>query len=212
MHGDGLVTDRRWLEWGRRIAALSQSGLTYAEDVFDRERYHELQSIAAAMLASAGSADADDVLRMLRAEAGYATPKVDVRGVVFRDDRILLVREVEDGLWTLPGGWADAGEAPSEAVVKEIREESGYLTRAVKLLAVLDRDRHNPRPLLWSVYKIFIRCETTGGEASESIETNGVGFFQLGALPDLSEGRTTAAQIHRMFEHLRDPERKTDFD
>jgi ADP-ribose pyrophosphatase YjhB (NUDIX family) len=180
--------------------------------VFDRERYHELQEIAAAMLASADGADPDEVLRLLRVETGYATPKVDVRGVVFHQDRILLVREVADGLWAPPGGWADAGESPSEAVEKEIREESGYTTRAVKLLAVFDRDRHGPPPLLWPIYKLFIRCELTGGEAAESVETSGVGFFPEDALPPLSTGRATEAQLRRMFEHLREPQLQTDFD
>ena len=216
MHeSDGIVlrlSDRRWLNWARRIAALAQNGLEYGEGIFDRVRYEELQRIAAEMLASGGSADPDDLLEMLRAESGYATPKVDVRGVVFRDDRILLVREAEDGLWSLPGGWADAGESPREAIEKEIREESGFETEAVKLLAVLDRDRHGVPPLLWPVYKIFIRCEIEGGEAAESIETTGVGFFREDELPGMSESRTTADQVRRMFDHLRDPQRLTDFD
>ncbi len=79
---------------------------------------------------------------------GYATPKVDVRGSVFRDDQILLVKERADGLWTLPGGWADVNESPREAVVREIMEESGYHTRANKLLAVWDRAKHQHTPLL----------------------------------------------------------------
>jgi ADP-ribose pyrophosphatase YjhB (NUDIX family) len=211
--GNGrMADDRRWLNWARRVAALAQNGLAYAEGVFDRVRYEELQEIAAEMLASGGGGEPDDLLRLLRSEAGYATPKVDVRGVVFRDERILLVRETEDGLWSLPGGWADAGESPREAVEKEIREESGFESRAVKLLAVYDRDRHGVPPLPWSVYKMFIRCEITGGEASGSIETIGVGFFAEEELPGLSESRATAAQIRRMFEHLRSPQLITDFD
>lgn len=206
------MTDRRWLDWARRIAALAQNGLTYTEGVFDRERYEELRRIAAEMMAAGADVEEASVLRLLRLEEGYATPKVDVRGVVFREDRILMVREMEDGLWTLPGGWADGGESPREAVEKEIREESGYIARAVKLLAVYDRDRHAPSPLPWPVYKLFIRCELTGGAPTASLETDAVAFFAEHDLPPLSQGRVVPGQIRRMFEHLRDPRLPADLD
>ena len=206
------MTDPRWLEWTRRIAAIAQNGLTYTEGVFDRERYGELQRIAAEMMSAYSDAEPERVLGLLAREDGYATPKVDVRGVVFQGEKILLVREREDGRWSLPGGWADAGESPAEAVEKEIREESGYETRAAKVLAVHDRGRHGAPPLRWSVYKLFIRCELTGGEASDSIETEGVGFFAEHEIPPLSATRVMPSEIRRMFAHLRDPSRPTDFD
>ena len=206
------MTETRWLHWTRRLQAIAQNGLTYTEGVFDRERYRELRGIAAEMLAAGAGAEPERIEGLLAREQGYATPKVDVRGVVFRDAKVLLVREKEDGLWTLPGGWADVGESPSEAVVKEIREESGYQTRAVKLLAVYDRDRHGHPPLSWYVYKMFIRCELLGGEPTHSMETDGVGFFAEDELPPLSLGRVLPAQIHRAFEHLRNPDWPADFD
>jgi ADP-ribose pyrophosphatase YjhB (NUDIX family) len=201
-----------WLEWTRRIQAIAQAGLTYTEGPFDRERYHALQRIAAEMLAEHTGMDPVRSLGLFAGESGYPTPKVDVRGVVFRDDRLLLVREREDGLWTLPGGWADVGESPREAVEKEIREETGYHTRAVKLLAVWDRDRHGAPPLPWYVYKLAIRCELVGGEAADSIETEAAGFFAEDEIPPLSRGRIMPGQIARIFEHHRHPEWPTEFD
>jgi ADP-ribose pyrophosphatase YjhB (NUDIX family) len=205
-------TDGRWLAWTRRIAAIAQNGLTYTEGPFDRERYHELRRIAAEMVGAYTETEPERILGLFERQEGYATPKVDVRGVVFRGDRILLVREREDRLWTLPGGWADVGEAPREAVEKEIREESGYETRAVKLLAVYDRDRHDVPALPWPVYKLFIRCELLGGEPRLSIETVDVEFFAENEVPELSEGRATRGQIARMFEHLRHPDWPADLD
>lgn len=206
------MTDQGWLEWTRRIAAIAQNGLAYTEGPFDRLRYEELRGIAAEMMGAYTDTPPAKVHALFTAEEGYATPKVDVRGVVFEGARILLVRETDDGRWTLPGGWADAGETPREAVEKEIREESGYLARAVKVLAVYDRDSHGAPPLPWPVYKLFIRCDLEGGEARHSIETDGVGFFAEGEIPPLSEGRVMPAQIQRMFEHLRNPGWATDFD
>lgn len=203
---------RRLLDRVRRIAALAQNGLAYTEGVFDRERYEELREIAAAMLAESADVAVSEIHGMLAAESGYSTPKVDVRGVVFREDRLLLVREIEDGRWTLPGGWADSGLSVREAVEKEILEESGFQARAVKLLAVHERDRHTTVALPWAVYKFFVRCEITGGAARPSVETSEVGFFAEDALPPLSEGRVTAAQLRSIFEHLRDPHRPADFD
>lgn len=201
-----------WLRWARRVAALAQNGLTYTEGPFDRERYLELRRIAHEMLAACGGTDPARIEALFAMDTGYVTPKVDVRGVVFRGDRILLVRETSDGLWTLPGGWADAGESPSAAVVKEIREESGYETEAVKVLAILDREAHGAPPLPWYVYKLFLRCEIRGGRERHSIETDGIGFFAEHEIPPLSPGRVMPAQIARMFDHLRDPGLPTDFD
>ena len=135
-----------------------------------------------------------------------------MRAAVFRENRILLVRESTDGAWSLPGGWADVGESPADAVVREVREESGYETRAVKLLAVYDRNRHGHPPFPFHAYKLFFRCELIGGEAALSNETTGVDWFAEDALPPISTIRVTAAQIHRFFEHYRNPDWPTDFD
>ena len=145
----------------------------------------------------------------------YPTPKVDVRGVVFRDGRILLVRELSDGRWALPGGWADVGESLSEAVVREVREESGDDTRAVKLLAVANLGRYQDgRPLRPNIYKLFVRCELMGEEPGALVgaETAEAAFFGEDELPELSAPRGTSAQLARLFEHARDPTLATDFD
>ena len=145
----------------------------------------------------------------------YPTPKVDVRGVVFREGRILLVRELTDGRWALPGGWADVGESLAEAVVREVREESGYTTRAVKLLAVANLGRYQDgRPLRPNIYKLFVRCELVSEEPGEliGVETAEAGFFAQDELPELSAPRGTPAQLARLFEHERSPDLPADFD
>jgi ADP-ribose pyrophosphatase YjhB (NUDIX family) len=207
----------RRLDWTRRLQGIAQNGLTFARDPFDIQRYQAIRQLAAEMLA-AGTADGrleiPALLDHFGAQTGYATPKIDVRGVIFHEDgRILLVRERSDGRWTLPGGWADPGESPSESVVKEIREEAGYIARAIKLLALYDRDRHPHPPMLQSVYKLFFRCEIEGEpSAADELETDAVDFFAPDALPELSDGRVTASQLHRMFEHRLHPDWPTDFD
>ena len=153
------------------------------------------------------------IVSLFARESGYATPKVDVRGVVFRDDGILLVKEREDGGWTLPGGWADVNESPREAVEREVVEESGYRVRATKLLAVLDRSKHpHVPPFPFHIYKLFILCDLIGGDAAASMETEEVGFFPENGTPELSISRTTPSQVARLFEHHRQPGLATDFD
>jgi ADP-ribose pyrophosphatase YjhB (NUDIX family) len=204
--------DPKWLEWARRLDALARNGLTFAESPYDIERYTEIRRLAAEMIAWGSEVEMGRVLDLLTRGAGYATPKVDVRGVVFREGKILLVREASDGLWTLPGGWADVGDSPAEAVVREIREESGYLTRPTKLLALLDRNRHGHPPHLDHIYKVFIRCEILGGAPTISHETLAVEFFAEAEIPELSLTRIMPAQIARMFEHERHPDLPADFD
>jgi len=192
----------KWLEWARDLQVVAQNGLYYAKDEYDVRRYETIQRIAAEILATKFEGTAEDIEAHLALEKGHATPKVDVRGVVFRDGRILLVREAKDGGWTLPGGWADAGEVPSEAVEREVREESGFATRAVRLLALYDRDRQAAvPPYPFRIYKAFFLCDVVGGEATPSSETEDVGFFteSEAAGLELSIARTTHRQLELFF-------------
>lgn len=204
--------DPNWLRWARRIHALAQNGSAYTEGVFDRERYTELKTIAAEMMAAYGDSTPEHVLGLWAGERGYMTPKVDVRAAVFRDGRILMVRERDDGKWSLPGGWADVGDTPSRCVEREVLEEAGLVVRATHLVAVHDgsRNGHPPRPFY--VYKLLFLCELEGGVATPSIETDEIAFFAEDELPPLSEGRITAPQIALCFAHHHDPARATEFD
>lgn len=200
------------LDIGRRLLAIAKTGLHYTENVYERERYEEVVGIAIELLSMGESHDVELIRAAWRLEDGYVTPKIDVRGAVFREDKVLLVRERVDGKWTLPGGFADVNEWPSLSVTKEIEQESGYTARVLKLAAVYDRNKHNYPPYLFHIWKLFFSCELTGGAPRVSSETDGVEFFALDALPELSTGRSTAAQIRRMYEHYRDPSLPADFD
>jgi len=204
----------QWLEWAQRLQAIAQNGLTYSENPFDIERYQQVKEIAAKMMANFSQTELEYVLDLFSKEEGYATPKVDVRGVVFQSENILLVKERDDNCWTLPGGWVDVGESPSTAVKREVFEESGYQTKVVKLLAVYDRNhpRHGHPPLRYQVYKLFFHCELVSGNAANSWETEDVGFFAENEIPELSLTRVVPSQIQRMFELFRHPDWLTDFD
>ena len=195
------------------MQAIAQNGLAFARDPYDVERYIAIREIAAEMLAAGSEFDLPVIRDLLSLDSGYATPKVDVRGVVFREDKLLLVREKSDGQWTLPGGWADVGESPAENVVREVYEESGFHTVATRILAVFDRSKHPHEPLFpFHVYKLFILCRLTGGTAKPGPETDGVDFFGEMELPGLSSTRVTSSQVQRLFEHHRHPQLPTDFD
>jgi len=152
------------------------------------------------------------VHNLLQGEQGYATPKIDVRGAVFHENHLLFVREKSDGLWTLPGGWADVGESPAEAVIREIWEESGFETQVCKLVALYDRNKHEHPPMLFHAYKAFFLCDLVGGSASPSLETSEVAFFGQEELPQLSIARVTVRQIARLFVHHTQRELHTEFD
>lgn len=203
----------RWLVWAERLQAIAQNGLAFAQDKYDVDRYAAIREVAAEMLAVSTHDNVNAVRSLISLDTGYATPKVDVRGVVFREGKILLVRERSDGRWALPGGWADLCASPAENVVREIEEESGLKTRAVKVLAVFDRAKHTHEPAFpFHVYKLFIMCSLIGGNAAASGETNAAEFFAQDELPELSETRVTVWQINRMFAHHQNPNLPTDFD
>jgi ADP-ribose pyrophosphatase YjhB (NUDIX family) len=206
------MSEPAWLVVGRELKAIAQIGLTFSEDAFDRQRYERIQELSAALIAQGSDGDAAKLLDLFRLDRGYATPKVDVRGAAFREGRVLMVREVSDGGWTLPGGWADVNQTAAECVIREIAEESGFEARALKLAAVHDYRKRNRLRHIDSIYKMFFICELVGGTARPSHETSDVGFFSRGELPTLSAGRTTAEQIDLMFRHAERPDLPTDFD
>jgi ADP-ribose pyrophosphatase YjhB (NUDIX family) len=208
------MKDHQWLKWAQQLQAIAQNGLTYCKNDFDIERYHQLRVIAAQIMATGFNFDPNQILEEFNNQVGYDTPKVDVRAAVFDSAKILLVQEKEDGCWTLPGGWADVGVSPSECVIKEVHEESGYHVRVVKLLAVYDRNhiRHDHPPLVHHVYKIFFQCELIGGTPTKSIETTDIAFFGEQEIPQLSLTRIVPSQITRMFEHYHNANMQTDFD
>jgi ADP-ribose pyrophosphatase YjhB (NUDIX family) len=202
----------QWLEWAKKIQALSQAGLTFSKDIYDIERYEELRNISAEIMSQHTELEMTKIKDLFTNETGYQTPKVDVRGVVFKNSQILMVKENIDNKWALPGGFCDIGLSPSENVVKEIKEESGYNVMLVRLLALLDKNKHPHPPEPYHYYKIFILCEIIGGEATIGIETNNVQFFSQHLLPPLSTNRNTTSQIDLLFEFLRTPEKETLFD
>jgi ADP-ribose pyrophosphatase YjhB (NUDIX family) len=213
--------ETRSLAWARRVQAISQIGLTYADNPYDRERYENLRDLAAEMLAAETTGDdgdegrarvrLDDVLAGL---TGYPTPKVDVRALVRSPgrDQVLLVQERVDGRWSLPGGWADIGSSPTENAVREVAEEAGVTVAAGRLLAVYDRARHDHPPSPNYIYKLFVACELVAGEPAPGPETMAAGFFDPGRLPPLSSGRVTAVQIARLLYLDDHPELPPDLD
>ena len=200
---------------GIKLAALAQDGLTYGADEYDLDRYRQMSRLAAELLSVVSGRPADELAMELGRDVGYATPKIEVRGVLFdEDERVLLMREKIDGRWSVPGGWADPGDAPSVAVTREILEESGYPSSAVKLISCWDRElQGNPPPLLVHVYKLFFLCRRDGAvQPPAALETLDVGWFGLDELPPLSLGRVNHWQLERALAHHRDPSLPTEFD
>ncbi len=198
------------------MAAMAHNGLHYATDRYDLARYHRMESMSAEIMGLLADSDPAGFRSALAAEAGHATPKVDVRGALIERDRILLVQEARDGRWTLPGGWADAMDAPAEAVEREFGEEAGLAVRATKLAAVYDGSRRNGHAHSpWHIYKLFFlveRLDDAQPRAGLDGETSAVGFFALDELPNLSSPRTTAEQLATLIAHHHDRARPTDFD
>ncbi len=201
----------QWLQWAREIQAIAQIGLTYTTNEFDIQRYKRLTEIAAEIVASQTSLAVAPMLESFQVQQGYATPKVDVRAAVIREDKILLVQERTDGRWSMPGGWADVGEFPSAVAAREAWEESGFTVKVNKLAAVFDANHIEPLQF-FHAYKLIFLCTLVEGEPRPSNETLAVDFFSLEALPPLSELRTNRRMLAEVFAHETDPARPTFFE
>jgi ADP-ribose pyrophosphatase YjhB (NUDIX family) len=208
-----MLHEPRWVQWARELQSIAQTGLHFSESEYDLERYRKILQISVAIFAEHSGESPSLIQGLFDNQTGYATPKVDVRGVVFRSGKMLLVRERTDGLWTLPGGWADVNDSPSEAVEREILEESGFRAKAERMLAIFDRGKHpHEPPFPFHVYKLFVLCGLEGGEARTTFETSGVAFFGENEIPPLSISRITLDQIHFCFESQKHPTAPSRFD
>ena len=202
----------RWLEWAREIQALAQTGYHYSENEYHRERYHRLAEIAAEMISEHSELAFDGLMNIFDRQIGYATPRVDVRGAVFKEGKLLLVRERQDGGWTMPGGWADVGDVPSHAVEREVWEEAGLRVKAHRLIGVYDANRVGPLEI-FHAFKLVFLCELIEGRPRPSSETSEVAFFELDEIPAILSGeRTRPRHISDAFNAMMHPDCPTVFD
>ena len=200
-----------WLKWAIEIQSIAQCGLAYTKDMYDKERYEQLRNIAVEMLSYKTDISVDKIKTLFCNESGYQTPKLDTRAVIFKDEKILLVRE-NNGLWSLPGGWVDVLESIESNTIKEVKEESGLDVTAKRVIAIQDRNKHNKPFYPYGVCKVFVECEVTGGEFIENIETIEMNYFLVENLPNLSEEKVTSKQIEMCFEAKNNPNWQVMFD
>lgn len=203
---------KRSIELVKQIQAIAYAGLEYCENDFDRERYEELKKLSQLLLAEITDTPVKKIQNLFASEVGYQTPKVDVRAVVFKENKILMVKEKIDGRWSIPGGWADIGYSPSEIALKEAREEAGAEVKTVRLLAVIDKLKHDYPISPFHIYKLFILCELVNDTISSGTETSDVNFFTVNNLPPLSATRITEEQIRMLFHLWENPSEQVVFD
>lgn len=209
MHKDSFP---KWLEWAREIQQLCQTGLAFSQSDYDTQRYTSLTKIASEITSTYSNLDKEQLLNNFLAHPGYATPKVDIRAAIIKDQKILLVQEKTDNKWSMPGGWADVGEEPSDAIIRETWEESGLDVIPKKVVGIYDANRDG-RPLeFFHAYKIVFLCEIIGGEIKASDETIDVNFFSFDNLPPLSTSRTSKKHLVDIENIIKNPDRPTVFE
>jgi len=202
----------RWLQWAREIQALSQTGLAYCQNEYEKIRIQRLLEIAAEIVESHTKLRNDELMESFEIQHGYATPKVDVRAAVVQKGKVLLVQERIDDRWCMPGGWADVGELPSKMVAREALEESGFEVQPRKVIGVYDANRGGTPVDFFHAYKVVFLCTINGGEARISHETQAVDFFGFDELPPLSPNRTNERHLADVQAHVQDPSLPTVFD
>ena len=189
----------------KRIKAIADTGLVYAQGGYDRERYEELREISLKLMAEIAGQPFTKLDSFFLPQLDYPTPKVDVRGFVLNDkNQILMAKESVDGKWTIPGGWADVGNSPKEVAVKEVKEETGLDTEIVRLVAIYDKQRHPHPPEPYYIYKLMFHCRVTGGKLQAGFDMQGADWFSLDDLPPLSEERILESQLHHLFTLVKD--------
>jgi len=198
------------LKIAKRIQAISQTGLRFTHDDFDRERFEELRNLSVQLVGHVTDAKLEKIRDLFTCETGFQTPKVDIRAVVLRDDQILLTKECSDRRWSLPGGYADINYSPGEMAEKEVLEETGLQVTANRILAIVDTNKHNFPPLEYHFYKIVVLCDLMAGELRGSNETEVSEFFDFDDLPELSVNRNTYELFDIIKQSIKSKETYTD--
>ena len=180
-----------FVKYLQRMIALTDTGLTFTKDPFDRERYEDL-------LNQASDLDADEVAEVLKPTSAYATPLMDVRAWIVEDEKICLVRGQGENDWALPGGFGEVGYSPTENILKEIEEETGFEAKVERLLAVFDTNRFQLQSKQYA--KFVFECKLLDGQFQENQEIADLQFFAIDQLPALSEKRITKEQIEILWQ------------
>lgn len=204
-------TGRQWISWAMELQFIAQAGITYTKDCFDLERFERIRELSAEIMSGYTGLSKEKVTDLFCSETGFQTPKIDTRAAIIENGKILLVKET-DGRYSLPGGWVDVNQTVGKNVVKEVREEAGLTVVPVRVVALLDKDLHNPPSFAYGVCKVFFLCEIVDGEFTENIETVGSGWFSLDELPELAEEKVIREQIEMCFEAYGDERWKPVFD
>jgi ADP-ribose pyrophosphatase YjhB (NUDIX family) len=207
-----VIMENKWLEYAKKLQSIAQSGLTYSNDKYDIERFEQIREISVDILNNYTEINHEKLRDLFANETGYQTPKIDVRAAVFKEDKILMVRETNDGKWSLPGGWADIDTSLKEAIIKEVLEEAGLAVVPKRIISILDYRKHHIHPLPYGIYKFFIECELINGQFSENIETSESAYFNFDELPQLSLNRNTNEQIKLCFDTRHKKLHETIFD
>ena len=201
-----------WLEWARELQFLAQSALAYCKDAYDIERFRRIREISAEMVSRISDTPLEAVRDLFISDEGYQTPKLDTRAAVIRNGEILLVQE-RDGRWALPGGWVDYNQTIRSNAVKEVFEESGMTARPLRLIALLEHNRHNTPPCIHNICSAYVLCEYLSGGFKANEETVACGFFPPGEIPTpLAEDKTTPEQIEMCFRAAQNPGWEVVFD
>ena len=193
----------QWLEWAKELQFLAQTGLTYSKDVFDIERFERIREISAEIISAQSELSLEKVKDLFCNETGFQTPKLDTRAAIFKEDKILLVKE-RNGTWSLPGGWVDVNQTVKSNTEKEVEEEAGLKVEATRIIAVQDRNMHNVPPYAYNVCKVFVLCENLSGHFQPNIETTESDYFRLEELPLIAEEKNNEEQIKMCFSAYHD--------
>ena len=194
-----MDNNEKWLEWAVELQSIAQGALYYCKDKFDIERFERIREISAEMISHKSDIPVEKVKDLFCNETGYQTPKLDCRAAIFKDNKILLVKE-SNGLWSLPGGWVDVDLSVKENMIKEVKEEAGLDVIPEKLIAVQDREKHNKPVYVYKICKVFFQCSVIGGEFKKNVETTESRYFSINELPVLATEKINEEQIAMCFE------------
>ena len=170
------------------LRSIANAGAHYADNEYDRERYERALSLSARLVASIEERPAGSVMEEYRQNLMHVSPLVGADAVVFREGGMLLIKREDNGLWAMPGGATDVGETWAQSAERELREETGVVGTATKLLGVFDSRLWGSRSKCHFYSGVWLVEPHDDRTPMAGPETTGAGFFAEHDLPALSPG------------------------
>ena len=192
-----MLDSKQIYEYIIKIQSIAKIGLIYSKDPYAITNYQQINDLSLEFLENFLDVKFDRP-NYFRRDI-YPTPNISVRVVILNEDKtkVLMVREAKTQNYSLPGGWADLYDSPSDTAKNEAKQEAGANIDIIRLVGLVNHTPYKSAPALPEYVAIF-EARLEGELQEHEYETDDVNWFDVNHLPEISR-KCSIEEIKRMI-------------